>query len=278
MRLDAWLLTAARSCIFLMCLACAFAASETRAQDSADAARDASARELFEQGLKLGEQADWPAAEDRFRRALTLRLSPVIAYNLACALSEQGKVIEASETLRRVLVDDKTEPALRQAATQLHAAIAPRIARVTVLVKALEHEDSVRLDDRVLIAAQLNVEIPVDPGSHQLQLERAGKTIDLQTFKLEPGGRQEVHLEAPAVEAMPHVDETLDSASKSGVAASAIPVSAAKPLWSRWWFWTGVAAVVGAGTAVAMAASSGSASAAPSYQGSLGSVQVEVGK
>jgi hypothetical protein len=35
---------------------------------------------------------------------------------------------------------------------------------------------------------------------------------------------------------------------------------------------------VGAGTAVAMAASSGSASAAPSYQGSLGSVQVEVGK
>jgi hypothetical protein len=262
-----------------MCLAWAHSPATTRAQDSADAARDASARELFEQGLKLGEQADWPAAEDRFRRALSLRLSPVIAYNLACALSEQGKLIEASETLRRVLTDDKTEPALRQAATQLHAAIAPRIARVTVVVQALAAEDNVRLDERVLVAAQLNVEIPVDPGSHQLQLERAGKTIDLRTFTLEPGGRQEVQLEAPAVEAMPHVDETLDAASSSSVAPAVVSATSERPaLWSRWWFWTGVVVAVGAGTAVAIAASSSNPGAAPGYQGSLGSVNVEVAK
>jgi hypothetical protein len=229
--------------------------------------------------VKLGEQGDWPAAEDRFRRALTLRLSPVITYNLACALSEQGKLIEASETLRRVLSDDKTEPALRQAATQLHASIAPRIARVTVVVQGQGRDDSVLLDGRLLIAAQLNVEIPTDPGSHQLQLERAGKTIDLQSFTLQAGGRQEVKLQAPAVEATPFVDEVLIAAPSSRVAPTAEPAASAHPaLWSRWWFWTGVVAVVGAGTAVAIAASSGGASAQSSYQGSLGSVQVEVAK
>lgn len=278
MRLDPWLHTAARLCgFFLICLAWASFPVATRAQDSSDAARAASARELFEQGVKLGEQGDWTGAEDRFRRALTLRMSSVIAYNLACALSEQGKLIEASETLQRILVDDKTEQGLRQAATQLHAAIAPKIARVTVLVQGQQNEDSVLLDGRALLAAQLNVEIPIDPGSHQLQLERAGKIIDFRMFSLDEGARQEVQIEAPAAFAAPSVAETSEKAPDSSVAPAVTPATQARPaLWSRWWFWTGVVAVVGAGTLVGLAASSGIQSPEPSYKGSLGSVQVEV--
>jgi hypothetical protein len=281
MRLDTWLQAGARLCGFvLMCLMWLSQPAAIEAQESADLARDASARELFEQGVGLAEQGDWAAAEDRYRRALALRSSPVITYNLASALAEQGKLIEASEMLRRVLVDDKTEPALRQAATQLQATLGPRIGRIQIALQGQERDDSVLLDSRVLHTAQLNVEIPVDPGSHQLRLERAGKTIDLQSFTLDPGGREEIRLVAPAVAATPLEIDTDLAESERPRARNDHPVSESqKPaLLTRWWFWTGVVAVIGVGTLVGVAAASGGGQAQTAYQGSLGSVPVEVAK
>jgi hypothetical protein len=268
----AWL---AQLCAVLLLCVC----SIVRAQDPNEAARDASARELFDQGVTLGEQGDWTAAEDRFRRALSLRSSPVIAYNLASALSECGKLIEASEIVRRVLNDERTEPGLRQAATHLQSMVMPRIGRVQVELTGQEPGDSVILDGRALHAAQLNVEIPADPGSHQLQLERAGKIIDVQTFELKPAGRIEVHLAAPALAATPLVAAEEDEQVASPRSANSAPAREARPsLYTRWWFWTGVVAVVGLGSVVGIAAASGIDRTQPAYHGNLGSVQVEVVK
>jgi hypothetical protein len=277
--LDKWLRVGVRLCSFvLMCLMWLCQPAATNAQEAADLARDASARELFEQGVDLAEHGDWPAAEDRYRRALALRNSPVIAYNLASALCELGKLIEASEMLRRVLADDKTESPLRQAATTLHATIAPRIGRIQIELQGQENDDSVLLDSRVLHSAQLNVEIPVDPGSHQLRLERRGKTLDLQTFTLEPGGRQEIKLVAPAVAATPlDIDTDLAESARPHARNDAPGAPAQKSgVLTRWWFWTGVVAVIGVGTLVGVAAASGGGQAQTAYQGSLGSVSVEV--
>ena len=265
--------------VFFLALVCAmlWRHSVAFAQPSADLARDASARELFEQGVSLAEQGDWAAAADRYRRALSLRSSPVITYNLASALSEQGMLIEASEMLRRVLADDKTEPELRHAATHLQAAIGPRIGRLQIVLQGHSREDSVVLDDRALHAAQLNVEIPVDPGSHQLRLERAGKTVDLQTFTLDPGARQEVKLVAPVVAVPLDIDTELAESARPR-ARSDLPGTDTQrpPLLTRWWFWTGVVAVIGLGTLVGVAAVGGGGSAPTAYQGSQGSVPVEV--
>ena len=277
--LDRWLRLGARLCGFaLMCLMWLSQPTVTEAQEGADLARDASARELFEQGVALAEQGDWAAAEDRYRRALALRSSPVITYNLASALHELGKLIDASEMLRRVLADERTEPALQQTATQLHATIAPRIARIQVELQGQERDDSVVLDDQVLHAAQLNVEIPADPGSHELRLERAGKTIDLRTFTLEPGGRQEIQLVAPALAATPlDIDTDLAESHRAHARDEAPRTDSPKPsLLTRWWFWTGVVAVIGVGTFVGVAAASGGGQTQTAYQGSLGSVSVEV--
>ena len=279
LRLDTWLQAGARLCgLVLMCLMWLCQPAAIKAQESAELARDASARELFDQGVGLAEQGDWAAAEDRYRRALALRSSPVISYNLASALSEQGKLIEASEMLRRVLADDKTEPALRQTATQLQATLGPRIGRIQIALQGQERDDSVLLDSRVLHSAQLNVEIPVDPGSHQLRLERAGKTLDLQSFTLEPGGREEISLVAPAVSATPlEIDTDLAESERPRAGNNKPGADSQKPaLLTRWWFWTGVVAVIGVGTLVGVAAASGGGQAQTAYQGSLGSVPVEV--
>lgn len=283
--LDRWLCLCG---FLLMCLMWLGQPSVTEAQVGVDLARDASARELFEQGVALAEQGDWSGAEDRYRRALMLRNSAVIAYNLASALSELGRLIDASEMLRRVLADDRAEPALRHAATQLHAAIAPRIGRIQVDLHGETPDDSVVLDDKVLHRAQLNVEIPADPGRHQLRIERAGVTIELQTFELEPGGRQEILLIAPPLAATPldlalnldldlDTDLTVSQEPRTHTQPQPIAPKAQKPsVLTRWWFWTGVVAVIGVGTVVGVAAASGGGQAPAAYQGSLGSVSVEV--
>lgn len=269
----------------LLCLACLICAASPRAlaQDgSADAVRDASARLLFQQGVTLAEHGDWVNAADRFRRALALRSSPVIAYNLASALSELGKLVEASETLRRVLTDDNAEPALRHLAVQLSRSLSDRIARIVIDVQGQQLGDSVILDGHVMHAAQLSVEIPVDPGDHQLRLERAGQTVDLQTFALAQGARQELRLVAPPLSAATPAGER--SLARAAPAALALPAPAPQrepqpSLFTRWWFWTGAAGVVVLGSVAALAAASGGSSRAePAFQGNLapGSVPVEV--
>ncbi|HMI90773.1 MAG TPA: hypothetical protein VK509_05385, partial [Polyangiales bacterium] len=75
--------------------AAALTAAPARAQ-SEDASRAASARALFEEGVTFADQGHWDEASDRFRRALALRDSAVIAYNLASALQETGHLVEAS--------------------------------------------------------------------------------------------------------------------------------------------------------------------------------------
>jgi hypothetical protein len=237
---------------------------------------------LFEQGVELAERGDWASAEDRFRRALALRVSPVIAYNLASALSEQGKLIEASETVRRVLSEGNADPELRRSATQLSEGLAERIGRVLIQVHGEQLGDRVVLDGNVLHAAQLNVEIPADPGSHQLRLERAGKTIDVRSFSLAPGGREALLLKAPALAPTPRVAAQSSpplSPETAPVGRPAQPATSEQgSLLGRWWFWAGAAAVVAAGTVIGVAAASGISHSEAPFQGNLGagSVQVEV--
>src|ERR1700742_1593346 len=150
------------------------AAQRVEAPAAADPARDASARALFEEGVKLAEQGDWTRAEDRFRRALSLRNSAVIAYNLARALSEQGKLVEASEVLRKVEQDEKVEPQMMQSISALQAELGPKIGRIAVLVRNRTAGDRILLDGSELLDAQIGVEIPIDPGNHRLSFQRGG--------------------------------------------------------------------------------------------------------
>jgi hypothetical protein len=251
----------------------------------ADATRDATARSLFEDGVQLAEKAQWDGAEDRFRRAFALRSSPVIAYNLANALAERGKLIEASELLRKLEHDDKLDAGLRQSVTTLQSDITPRIGRVTVNVHGAQKTDVVKLDEAVLLDVQLGVGIPIDPGAHQLVLSRGDKQLDSQSIQITNGGSAEVTLQplvapSPSATAAAALSPT-DAASASN-AAPAASTGSSQPVTKKWWFWTGLGAVgVAAVVVVAVLAtggSSGSGQTQAAYHGDFNpaSLQVEV--
>ena len=165
-----------------------------RAQDTVDPARAASARALFEEGVSLSDQGKWPEATDRFRRALALRDSQVIRYNLAAALIELGQVVEASELLRLVERDETADAKLRgEARTRMNEALG-RLAKLTVHVEGSLDGVSVALDDRPLEAVQLDVAIPSDPGSHRVTAKRAGEELAAADVELANGEAETVVL------------------------------------------------------------------------------------
>jgi hypothetical protein len=230
-----------------------------------DATRDASARALFDEGVSFVERADWPQAEDRFRRALALRDSPVIAYNLASTLSEQGKLVEASELLRKLGRDPGLDSDLRKSSGDLQAQVTPRIARVRVRVENAAPGDVVELDGAALMDAQLNVEIPIDPGSHELQLQREGTTAASRPFELADGTSVEVVLTPPVA-----LSPRAVAASQPKPAPAVVPARTTESdggITSKWWFWTSLAVVVSAAAVSVAIVATSSDPAAPTFQG-----------
>jgi hypothetical protein len=256
------------------------------AEAASDPSRDASARALFEDGVSLAEKGEWASAEDRFRRALSLRASPVIAYNLASALMEQGKLIEASETLRKIEQDGKADATLQHSVQSMQVDLSRRIGRISVMLRGKLASDTVTLDGSALLDAQLGVEIPIDPGTHRLSLERAGKSLDEHYLEIAPGASEQVTLRAPAVPTPREVATTSAASTPPLMAAAARevdsgPTSSAGPVTGRWWFWTGIGAVVVAAVVVGVVvAGSGGSKPAAAYQGDFtpASLRVQVAK
>jgi tetratricopeptide (TPR) repeat protein len=254
-----------------------------QATDAAsDANRDASARVLFQEGVGLAEKGEWPAAEDRFRRALTLRASPVIAYNLASTLVERGKLIEASELLRKVEQDDKTDATMQRSVQSLQADLGKRIGRIRVGVLGKQPNDRVTLDGNALVDAQLDVDIPIDPGPHRLNFTRGIQQLDVRDLKIAPGASEQFTLQAqlaPTARQVAAASQTARPLAAPPMAA--VPVnqnpnadsataSDGQPISSRWWFWTGIGAVGVAAVVVAVVvAGSSKATPEPAYQGTF---------
>ena len=251
------------------------------AQTAVDPARAASARALFEEGVALSDKGSWPEATDRFRRALALRDSQVIRFNLAAALMEQGQVVEASELLRQVERDETAEQKLRdEAHTRLADALA-RVAKLTVHVEGPVDGATIALDQRPLDAAQLDVAIPADPGAHRVTATRDGTELAARDVTLAPGESETLNLTlgAPQVATPAEAAQTVAFVEPQPARDQGEPPKRRKLMW--WGIGGGAAVVVVAVVATVLATrKSDSGSGGDTYQGDFNppSVAVQVGQ
>jgi hypothetical protein len=243
------------------CIGCVLAWPLRASAQSDDRERAASARALFVEGVELTDQNRWDQAADRFRRALALRDSPVIAYNLASALEHLGQLVEASELLRGIANNPAVDRDLRRSAESTLDEIAPRVARVMVHAPGRSQGDHITLDDKLLLDAQLDVAVPADPGVHVVRAERNGEQLDRQTLELAEGYTLEITLDIPRAPPPREVAALAQPASTNIPAATRSDSDRDEepPLLSRWYLWAGAGAlVVGAiVTTVLLTSSSG---------------------
>lgn len=217
------------------------------AQEQTEAQRRAAARALFAEGVTFAHDEQWPEAADRFRRTMDLHPTPVVAFNLAAALVELGRLVEAAEHLRMTQRFPGAEEEVRREAEAMLAQIEPRIAHLRIDADALPRGAHVEADGRVLTRAELGVELPTDPGTHRFLVVLEGATVEERTMELGPGQHERIALGAdlsPSAAAAT-VDDGASRDPLGGTDDSGGDVA------EEWWFWTIIAVlVVGAGVGI----------------------------
>jgi hypothetical protein len=232
-----------------------------------EAARAASARAFFQEGVELADSGRWSEAAQRFQSALALRDSPVIAYNLASALVQLGQLVNASRLLERVSADPLADPELRVSATTSLAHVEPRFGRLHLQVEGVQPGDRIAIDDQVLPETQLGSAFPIDPGTHTVSVQRGELLLQSEPIVVFEGVTRELTLRLVPTTPAPR------DAAKSMIAADAAAApsqSVGKPQPAEaqsdtpWWLWAGAGALaVGTITVVAVVVASGSSSQDP---------------
>lgn len=187
----------------LCLLACGTAMSTFAAHASADeqSADTAAARAFAVDGLKLADSGHCDQAIDKLSRAEKLHHSPIVLGKLGECLVAQGRVVEGSEALRRMLrepLPPNPSQALSKAYERAQAALdqaKPQIATVTIVVKAPNGvEPSVTIDGQAVPTAVLGADRPTDPGEHMIEATAQGYLKASTKFNVGPGRRQSVEL------------------------------------------------------------------------------------
>ena len=176
------------------------------------ASEQALARDQFREGVRAAREQRWPDAVDAFQRSLELAPRPMTIMNLAGALAQVGRLVEAAEAYRMFLSEAQSGAAARvrgQAQAQLDA-LEPRIPHARLEIRGLLDSDTVTLDEYQLSAAAIGSALPVDPGEHTLTILREGAEPRVVTFTAEEGVEAEVVLDAPPDLGLPPPDGAPD--------------------------------------------------------------------
>jgi hypothetical protein len=183
------------------------------------------ARRLFREGAQAAEEGRWLDARERFRRALSVRPSPLLHYNLALACQNAGYLVEAVDQYRSFLrIDnDPANVARRTAAQRAIAAIEPVLARVLVSAPSEEAIAVLAIDGRALPEGLWGVEIPLDPGEHIIDARGSRGSTSLQTVVVREGEILPVTLAWTAARA--DAGAVSDAAGEGGASvAASVPI------------------------------------------------------
>ena len=145
----------------------------------------ARARDLFQRGVEHAAEGQFEQAEQRFRAALEIVDAPAAHYNLASALFEQGKNLEAySEALSVTEADDAPEE-LRERAEDIAGRIRQRIAFIRIDLGG--EADGAQIDGSAVEDADFGRPIAVEPGAHEVVGLHDGEVVSRRNLDLLPG-------------------------------------------------------------------------------------------
>lgn len=171
-------------------------ATPSKAHAQTDASQSAAARELYAEGVRAAEQGRLDDAIAAFERSYALSPRDATLFNLAQVQERDGRLVAALESYRRFLARADADLLARhgQRARDAIATLIPRIARVEITVFGLAPGDTIRLDGAPLSRESLGLDLPVDPGTHEVAVLRDDRTCAASTITLRDGARRAIEL------------------------------------------------------------------------------------
>jgi hypothetical protein len=179
--------------------------SAAAADDDSNAADIAAARSLALDGLKLADAGRCGEAIDKLSRAEKLHHAPIVLARLGECQVTQGKIVDGTENLRRVLREPlpanpsaSLTRARDRAETVLDTA-KPKIAALTISVSGQGGTVvALTVDGAVVPKALIDAERPTDPGEHIVEATATGFLKATARVGLGPGEKQAVQLKLEA--------------------------------------------------------------------------------
>jgi hypothetical protein len=203
------------------------------------------ARQAFERGVTAMQRQAWPEALSAFEASHRLRRSAAVALNLGVVLHQLRRFTEARVRLQEFM--ELASPVQHNThdteVARLLADSSRRLAtlRVTQLLPA---STTVVVDGRRVTLNEAS-ETTLDPGEHTVRGEALGHTSFEERMSIAEGVRREVQI---VLSAVPDVAVTPPTPTERVVVVERrVEVPTSPPIYTRWWFWTAVGAVVIAG-------------------------------
>ena len=223
------------------------AASAAWGQSAAD---KATARQLATQGIQFYQQGKHAEALDLLQRAEQLYDAPVHLIYIARTQSALSKLVEASETYRRLVRTDLpagAPPAFKDAVADAQKELQqlePKIPSLRIDVSPADIKGlQLKLDGEVVSSVVIGINRPTNPGKHTVEAAAANFDTATANVELSPAGKQTVTLQmrprpgapapvavgAGATTVLPPTVETGGTAAPVGAAPQTVPVEPAVP-------------------------------------------------
>jgi hypothetical protein len=182
---------------WLLCALLAFSSlgPSAQAQAVASPAEISLARQEFVAGVEAARQGTWDSALAHFEYA-----HPETLFNVAGAQQKLGELVAAAESYRRYLRTPEAKS--RAEAERALADILPALGAVELTLEGVSEGDRVLLDGTPVNRAVLSAELPVDPGSHVLTVERENHEVVRKPFEVDPSQRLAVRAVVPETHAL----------------------------------------------------------------------------
>jgi hypothetical protein len=217
------------------------------------------ARRLYDEGVDAADKGQWSIAHDRFKASYELVPRMHTLFNLACAQSQTGRLVEATENYRKFLRDANTgsHADLRAQATSQLELIERQLAHLTIDVGNLDSGDTIAVDEVELPPAVLHQSIPMNPGPHVARIQRGSQVIASRAITLASGAAESVRIELPArpviLDVPPRAPSVMSGPPAQPRPSPPPPQPAERSPGRSWlrspWLWSGVAVVVGGSAA-----------------------------
>ncbi|MSP23687.1 MAG: hypothetical protein EXR75_00690 [Myxococcales bacterium] len=156
------------------------------------------ARQMFIDGLALEASGDYQGALRKFEIVGQVKMVPSVRYHIALCNVQLGRLVDALNGFELAAQEaraagEKFRDVAENAPVRA-AALRMKVGKVRIVVRGTIRSSSIVVDGKKLAHALVGIAIPIDPGTHILEVVRDGKVIDKKQFVIDAGGRRELEL------------------------------------------------------------------------------------
>lgn len=159
----------------------------------------AAARRLFSEAKDLEKEGDWEGALAKLEKVAGVKMTPQVRFHVALCHDHLGRLVEAINGFELAAQEARAMgPKARDVAENAPARaekLRGRVAHVRLEVVGTVRVSKIFIDGRAVSLALVDTEIPLDPGSHLVEVRRDDEVTDSHELELGEAESEVLELE-----------------------------------------------------------------------------------